>query len=151
MKHSEPKRPEEGEPAPWESLVDRIIREAQESGAFDDLAGKGEPLRLDCNPLTPREWQLAFHVLQNAGYKPGWIEKRKTIEIDLESARAVYRRSQPHACEASERQVLRERFQHELAAINKRIDSLNLEVPHPAFQMRRLQLERELNQLERED
>jgi hypothetical protein len=30
----------------WESLVDRIIQEAQASGAFDGLPGVGKPLEL---------------------------------------------------------------------------------------------------------
>ncbi len=36
-------RPEPGEP-PYESWVDRRIREAQERGEFDDLPGSGKPL-----------------------------------------------------------------------------------------------------------
>jgi len=127
-----------------ESLIDRIIREAQASGAFDNLPGAGKPLDLVENPHAPRDWRLAFHVLENAGYGPAWIEKRKLIEADLESAREICRRSLKHASAESDRRAARERFAVELQAINKRIDGLNLEVPLAAFQMPRMHIEREL-------
>ncbi|MFN2274188.1 MAG: DUF1992 domain-containing protein [Anaerolineales bacterium] len=128
----------------WEPRVERIIWEAQESGAFDHLPGKGKPLHLEQDPMTPRAWQLAYHVLQNAGYKPDWIEKRKSIELDLESARDAYHRSRSLAHTGAARQAAADRFRRELESINKRVDVLNLEVPHPAFQMHRLRLDHEL-------
>jgi DnaJ family protein C protein 28 len=131
-------------PTDRESLIDRIIREAQASGAFDGLPGAGKPLELGENPHTPREWRLAFHILENAGYKPAWIEKRKSIEADLESAREACRRSLKHATAESDRRAALECFKVDLQGINKRIDSFNLEVPLAAFQMPRTRIEREL-------
>src|SRR5439155_11046154 len=45
--------------ATWEDLVERKIREAQERGDFDDLAGQGRPLRIDKNPYA-RDWELSM-------------------------------------------------------------------------------------------
>lgn len=62
----------------WESLTERLIREAQEAGQFDDLPGRGMP-------LPPREdghagdMALAHHVLRNAGLAPPWIEVDKQV------------------------------------------------------------------------
>jgi hypothetical protein len=36
----------------WENHVDRLIREAMKTGAFDNLPGAGKPLNLD-DELTP--------------------------------------------------------------------------------------------------
>jgi hypothetical protein len=77
----------------WEALIDRQIRKAIEAGKFDDLPHQGKPLPNDDNPHAG-EWGLAFHVLQNAGFAPPWIEADKEVrallgERDLLIARAA--------------------------------------------------------------
>ena len=78
----------------WETAVDRAIREAQEQGAFDRLPGHGKPLDLAENPYAG-EWAVAFHVLDNAGIAPLWMElnreivaRREDLATRLEAARA---------------------------------------------------------------
>ena len=39
----------------YESAVDRLVREAQERGEFDNLSGAGKPLRIR-NPNDPDWW-----------------------------------------------------------------------------------------------
>lgn len=66
----------------WESLTERLIREAQGSGAFDDLPGQGRPLVLEDDSLVG-EMALAHHLLRNAGLAPPWIEADKEVrELD---------------------------------------------------------------------
>ena len=65
-------------PRDWESWLDQQIREAQESGKFDNLPGKGKPLNLVPNPYA-QDRELAFKVLKDAGYAPDWIELDKAI------------------------------------------------------------------------
>ena len=63
------RRDAEGRPrtAPdWETLTERLIREAQEAGHFDDLPGHGEPLDLP-ETTYAGEMALAHHLLRNAG------------------------------------------------------------------------------------
>ena len=60
----------------WESLTERIIREAQERGEFDDLPGHGRPLVVEDNPYAG-DMALAFHLLRNAGVAPPWVEADK--------------------------------------------------------------------------
>lgn len=43
-------------------------------GAFDNLPGKGRPLKLYANPFVERDWQLAFEMLAAAVFAPLWIE-----------------------------------------------------------------------------
>ena len=59
----------------WETLAERLIREAQEAGSFDDLPSQGRSLRLDADARAG-EMTLAYRVMHNAGFAPGWIEAR---------------------------------------------------------------------------
>lgn len=62
----------------WETLTERLIREAQEEGRFDDLPGHGRPLDLADVPFAG-EMALAHHLLRNAGAVPPWIEADKDV------------------------------------------------------------------------
>ncbi|HUP82921.1 MAG TPA: DUF1992 domain-containing protein [Candidatus Limnocylindria bacterium] len=62
----------------WETLIDRQIREAQEEGQFDNLPHHGAPLPNTDNPRAG-DWALAFHMLQNAGAAPPWVEATKEL------------------------------------------------------------------------
>jgi hypothetical protein len=89
---SDPMRPQAGErplvrkdadgherTAPsWETLVERLIREAQEAGRFDDLPGHGRPLALE-DERHAGDLALAHHLLHNAGVAPPWIEADKEV------------------------------------------------------------------------
>jgi hypothetical protein len=59
--------------ATWESLTERLIREAQEDGHFDDLPGHGRPLVLDDDRYAG-DMATANRLLRNAGATPAWIE-----------------------------------------------------------------------------
>jgi deazaflavin-dependent oxidoreductase (nitroreductase family) len=62
----------------WETLTERLIREAQERGEFDDLPARGRRLHLEDDSLAG-ESALAHHVLRNAGMAPPWIEADKEV------------------------------------------------------------------------
>jgi DnaJ family protein C protein 28 len=53
-------------------VTERIIREAQEAGAFDALPGHGRRLDLDDDPREG-ELGLAFHILRTNDAVPPWI------------------------------------------------------------------------------
>jgi len=55
----------------YESYVDRKIRQAADSGEFDDLAGEGEPLEI-----------------LNEPYEPGWWVKRWVVRERLKDVTA---------------------------------------------------------------
>jgi hypothetical protein len=67
----------------WESLTERLIREAQERGDFDGLPGHGKPIVLD-DDSHAGEMGLAFHMLRNAGAAPPWIEADKEVRAALD-------------------------------------------------------------------
>jgi hypothetical protein len=66
--------------------IEDHIRKALEEGKFDDLPGKGKPIRWDDNPFVEADWQLAFRMLRNAGFALPWMDTRKEIESQLEAA-----------------------------------------------------------------
>jgi DnaJ family protein C protein 28 len=119
----------------WETLTERLIREALEAGAFDELPHRGQRIPLADDTLAG-EMALAHHVLRNAGAAPPWIETDKevrrlaaTIERLLERASRAAAVSQP-------------RLERELEALLDTHDAavLRLEgsAPTPRQQRRRL-------------
>jgi hypothetical protein len=76
----------------WETLTERLIREAQEAGHFDDLPGHGRPLQLEDDHLAG-EMAMANHVLRNAHAAPPWIEVDKDVRRQLEAIELLLRRA----------------------------------------------------------
>jgi DnaJ homolog subfamily C member 28 len=135
--------------------IEDQIRQAMEAGKFDDLPGKGKPLRLDQDPFEDPEWRMAHHVLRNGGFTLPWIEARQEVERSLEAARKTLARAWSWRQEAlAQGQALREvqaewtraegAFRQQIAAINKGIFSYNLQAPSDRLQLRQLDPDREL-------
>jgi hypothetical protein len=69
----------------WVELIaDRKVREAQDEGKFDNLPGKGRPLRLDMEPGVPAELRAANRLLKEAGVAPDWILLEKELRARRE-------------------------------------------------------------------
>ena len=60
-------------------LVEDRIQRAQDEGVFDNLSGKGKPLKLDDDSGVPEDLRLTFKVLKNANCLPIEMELRKEI------------------------------------------------------------------------
>lgn len=139
----------------WESLVERKIREALEQCEFDNLPGKGRPVDTSENPFEDPELRMAHRLLRNAGFAPGWIEERKDIDAELESARTllarahrIYRETLPVTDSAnSSWQHRLADFRKRVAELNKRIQVHNLQVPAAVFQRRQIDGEQELERI----
>jgi DnaJ family protein C protein 28 len=130
--------------------IEDHLRRAIEEGKFDDLPGKGKPIRWDDNPFVEPDWQLAFRMLRGAGFALPWMETRKEIETQLEAARASLKRAwewrranarqpalaagQPPTFVEDEWQRALDAFREQIAEVNQRIFDYNLEVPLPRFQ-----------------
>jgi hypothetical protein len=65
---------------PWESWIDRQIREAQERGDFDNLPGAGKPIPDLDRPRDELWW--VRHKLQDEklSYLPPALQVRKDVE-----------------------------------------------------------------------
>jgi len=141
------------------SNIEEHIRKAMREGKFDNLPGKGKPLRLSQNPHEDPEWRLAHHVLRENGFTLPWIERLREIETELEEARATLLRTwgwrqaasttQEHSSSYIElewRQAETD-FRQRVEALNKQIAAYNLEVPLDRFQKRRLSADLEIARL----
>ena len=62
-----------------EIIADRKIRDAVEEGAFDNLEGRGKPLRLDLDLGVPPEQRMALRLMKEANILPDWIEADRDV------------------------------------------------------------------------
>ena len=107
----------------WDDLVERKIRAARERGDFDDLPGRGRPLRLEDNPYAG-DWQLAYKILRDHGFAPPWVEASRELERRLEAV-----------CQAAsgwgsgDRAAARRAFLEQVRTANAAIARFNLLTP----------------------
>lgn len=62
-----------------QSIVEERIKKAQEEGLFDDLPGKGKPLKLDDDSMIAPHLRASYRILKNAGILPPEMQARKDI------------------------------------------------------------------------
>jgi Domain of unknown function (DUF1992) len=111
-------------PLQWESAVDKQIREAEERGEFDNLPGKGKPLRLGS---WNAEWGMAFHVLKNAGETLPWIALGQ--DIDAARTRLDEFLQRARQIPPSERARARELYLRKAADLDKLLEEYAFSVP----------------------
>src|SRR5579859_6743312 len=113
------------QPRGWENPIDQQIREAEARGDFDNLPGKGKPLRLE--NWSGGEWAMAYHVLKQAGETLPWI----ALGRDIEEAQARLRDmlARVPRIPRSELARARERYLREAAALDKLLEEYAFMVP----------------------
>ncbi len=138
------------------NAIDRIIDEAAEKGVFDDLPGKGKPLRRNKNPFAA-EQSLAFELLQNNDYTLPWIAKRNELVEKIAALRLAltadwshYRQhwQQGKAPAQAELQAawtdrLRD-YAAQVVELNQEISRANLTIPVANLELFKLTLDGEL-------
>jgi hypothetical protein len=119
----------------WEPLVERLIREAQEAGRFDDLPDRGRPLRL-IDDLAAGEMATAYQVLRNAHVAPPWIEADKEVRAHRHAIEALLEAA-PRTRPVERARLVRRLF--ELADEHDRaVARLDILAPSPRRQRRPL-------------
>ncbi len=113
----------------WETAIDRIIREAQERGDFDNLSGKGKALAPpDQNLAYAGDDALGLQLLKSNEALPAWIELNKEIAADQQTCRRIL---DYYVAERDPER--RARFaddaRRRAAELNSKIDHYNLIVP----------------------
>lgn len=63
----------------FQKIAENRILEAIEAGEFDDLEGKGEPLRLEDDSHIPLELRMAYKILKMADCLPPELVVRQEI------------------------------------------------------------------------
>jgi DnaJ family protein C protein 28 len=138
--------------------IEEHIRKAMEEGKFDDLPGKGKPLKLEDNTHEDPEWRLAYHVLRESGFSLPWIELQHEIDTEIEAMRtslrsawewrlnALGRGDAPLLVEQEWERAVK-RFGEQVEKVNKRIFDFNLQAPSITVQRLKLDVERELEMI----
>lgn len=148
----------------FDRIIEKLIRDAQAEGKFDNLQGQGKPLKLDEAAEGAETW-AADHLLKNSGHRPAWLEEDAALQAELEQARAALRRSWawrqaeltalggPPDPEAQRRRewveaewtLAQARFRERVAELNQQRRLLNLKVPLERFQRRLVDVEAEIH------
>lgn len=136
--------------------LEEILRQAIKEGKFKDLAGKGQPLKLDENPHEDPETRLANKILANSGFSPAWIEERREIESELERSRIQLRvahelfgdaDSEEDRLNAIEWEKAVDQFREQITALNKRIESYNLDAPLVQLHLAKVDIRAEVDRI----
>lgn len=64
----------------YQKIVEKKIKEAEERGDFNDLPGKGKPLKLEDDGRLPEDLRIAYKILKNANCLPPELELKKEIK-----------------------------------------------------------------------
>ena len=63
----------------FDKIVEKRIQTARKNGAFDNLAGAGERLKLEDDRHVPEDLRLVYKILKNANCLPPELELKKKI------------------------------------------------------------------------
>lgn len=144
-------------PGEWSEVMDELIEEAMRDGAFDDLPGRGKPLKLSKNPFAPEE-ELAYQLLKDNNYTLPWIAERNEVHALIERFRdevgpawhryqSEYRLAQGESVRMSLSLGWREqldRWQEQINELNRLIAQANLKQPANQLEILKLDLKGEL-------
>lgn len=119
-----------------ERLVEDLIQESMAKGDFDNLSGKGKPLKKfsGCSYIDPMTHNLNRILIDN-GYQPEWILMQKEIKDTIEQLREALLMSRKKLgnplspTEQKQWAQVCEQFQEKIRKLNKRINDFNLIVP----------------------
>lgn len=146
------------------NAIEEIIQEAMQSGDFDNLPGRGKPLRLEKNPYA-EDKELAYKILKDNDYTLPWIADRLDTLARVDGLRAeigrqwrIYREEYGRARSPEQRALLdhswRTTYQNlhvQVEALNRRITAVNLSLPSPKLEILKLKLDREIEKLDEDE
>lgn len=64
-----------------------------EEGQFENLPGKGKPLKLDMNPHADPAEDTLYRILSKNGCAPEWIELNKEIRTNVSEWREALKKA----------------------------------------------------------
>jgi len=122
----------------FEQPIDKIIRQAREQGDFDNLPGKGKPIRWEEDSLVPDDQRLANQILKNNDFTLDWIELVKGLDGEFEKARhalehARSERNKGRLSDAAWQDFVSQHIE-KVRDLNRRLIGYNMRVPHAQFQ-----------------
>ena len=143
----------------WQDLISEQLDEAAANGAFENLPGKGQPLRLNMFPNEPDDMRMANKLLKDNDLTPTWIGDRKELLAEIELLRTEMKRQWEltragAGAAGSEREAFARSWRRSISdwearidELNRRIVSLNLSLPIWRMELHRLRLDEELKRI----
>ena len=141
----------------YQDLIEDLIQEGLERGAFDNLKGAGKPLDLKAN-LYEGDRKLANELMKEHDIVPLWLARRNAVTLVIDEFRGniarhwgrheqAFRFAQDEgrrkALTLSWRALCRA-WEGEIKEINKQIADYNLRRPGQGMEMLKLRLDDEL-------
>lgn len=65
-------------------VAEQLIQDAMLKGAFDNLEGRGKPLRLEDDSMVPPDLRMAYKLLKNSGHVPPELHEEKDIRTAMD-------------------------------------------------------------------
>ena len=124
----------------FENPIDKIIREARERGEFDNLPGKGQPLRWEDETHVPDENRLAHRLLKNNNFTLDWIALGQELDTAHEQIRREIERARSDRAagkiSAAAWPLVARALAEKIRALNRKVIGYNVRVPHEQFHKR---------------
>jgi len=141
----------------WQKSIDQQIEEARREGKFDNLPGKGKPLKINENPFQDPALDAAYTLLRDNDFTLPWIAEGKEIDEELAKALNALTRSWAlYQRETSEGQLAWAKsewtraenvFREQISAINKKIQNYNIAIPNNRFEKMKINPDREIEKI----
>ena len=121
-----------------ENPIDKIIREARDAGAFDNLPGKGKPIEWVDDSMVPEDQRMAQHMLRSNGYTLDFIALARELDEEFAKLRAKLNlarqaRAERRLDEAGWQAAVIV-FQTQVRALNRRLIGYNMRVSSPQLE-----------------
>lgn len=80
------------------NVVEQRIWHSMEEGQFENLPGKGKPLKLDTNPHADPAEDTLYRILSKNGCAPEWVELNKEIRSRISEWRMSLKKAWTSKC-----------------------------------------------------
>lgn len=131
------------------NVVEQRIWHSMEEGQFENLPGKGKPLKLDTNPHADPAEDTLYRILSKNGCAPEWVELNKEIRFRISEWRKSLKKASANKCSEDQSMWVgsSQALKSQLKEINDKVFRYNLIVPF-GRQMNGLKWEKELGNLD---
>ncbi|KAK7267837.1 hypothetical protein RIF29_20516 [Crotalaria pallida] len=131
------------------NVVEQRIWHSMEEGHFENLPGKGKPLKLDTNPHADPAEDTLYRILSKNGCAPEWIELNKEIRSKISEWRASLKKAWADKSSGDQSKWVEssETLKLQIKEINNMVFRYNLIVPY-GRQMFGLKWEKEIGYIE---
>lgn len=113
------------------NVVEQRIWHSMEEGQFENLPGKGKPLKLDANPHADPAEDTLYRILSKNGCAPEWVELNKEIRSKISEWRISLKKAWATKCGGEHSQWVEssENLKLQLREINDKVRSSTIMFP----------------------